>query len=110
MKKINESFMCLWCGKEIPPASKTCRNHCPYCFVSQHVDWAIPWDRVAKDTCWGRMYPVEYEIKNGVTKIHFICEKCQKSHRNKSSSDDKLSDIDKYIWDYKKYFWLNIPW
>ncbi|MBQ2600698.1 RNHCP domain-containing protein [bacterium] len=38
MKKINESFTCINCKKEIPLAAKTCRNHCPYCFTSLHVD------------------------------------------------------------------------
>lgn len=42
MKKINEAFVCLECGKKVPLADKTCRNHCPYCFVSQHVDADIP--------------------------------------------------------------------
>ncbi|MBR7037477.1 RNHCP domain-containing protein [bacterium] len=42
MKKINESFRCVNCGQEIPLAPKTCRNHCPYCFTSLHVDGNIP--------------------------------------------------------------------
>ncbi|MBO7505538.1 RNHCP domain-containing protein [bacterium] len=45
MKKINESFICVNCGREVPLASKTCRNHCPYCFASLHVDGEIPGDR-----------------------------------------------------------------
>ncbi|NCQ81548.1 RNHCP domain-containing protein [bacterium] len=24
------------------PAQKTCRNHCPHCFVSLHVDGDVP--------------------------------------------------------------------
>lgn len=42
MKKINETFACLGCKKIVPLAQKTCRNHCPFCFTSQHVDGAIP--------------------------------------------------------------------
>ncbi|MEI7918757.1 MAG: RNHCP domain-containing protein [bacterium] len=42
MKKINESFTCIHCGKQISQAAKTCRNHCPFCFVSRHVDGDIP--------------------------------------------------------------------
>ena len=45
MKKINETFVCLECGKSVPTAEKTCRNHCPFCFASQHVDGDIPGDR-----------------------------------------------------------------
>ncbi|MBQ5945300.1 RNHCP domain-containing protein [bacterium] len=26
----------------MPLAAKTCRNHCPYCFASLHVDGDIP--------------------------------------------------------------------
>ena len=51
MKKINESFICIGCKKEIPQAAKTCRNHCPYCFTSQHVDGLIPGDRAAQESC-----------------------------------------------------------
>ena len=63
MKKINESFICINCKKVISQASKTCRNHCPYCFVSLHVDGDIPGDRAT--ACHGKMYPTAYEIKNG---------------------------------------------
>lgn len=45
MKKINETFHCLECGKLVPLAERTCRNHCPYCFASRHVDGDIPGDR-----------------------------------------------------------------
>lgn len=47
MKKINEDFECVACGKIINKADKTCRNHCPYCFVSLHVDGEIPGDRAS---------------------------------------------------------------
>ena len=42
MKKINEPFVCIQCGKTVPLAKKTCRNHCPFCFTSLHVDGEIP--------------------------------------------------------------------
>jgi DNA-directed RNA polymerase subunit RPC12/RpoP len=94
MKKINESFTCVWCGEVVPIASKTCRNHCPYCFTSLHVDGDIPWDRAS--LCHGIMRPINYEIRNWEMKILFKCEKCWKLHRNKRASDDdieKLLDI-----------------
>ena len=100
MKKINETFICLGCGKQILPAQKTCRNHCPYCFTSQHVDGDIPWDRKALESCGGPMYPRQYEIKNGMTKILFQCAKCWKKHWNKASDDDERGELDIYI---KKY-------
>ncbi|MBP6085829.1 hypothetical protein KA478_01275 [Patescibacteria group bacterium] len=43
------------------------------------------------------MYPFEYEIKNGMTKIHFRCVKCAKEHWNKASDDDMLGELDSSI-------------
>lgn len=99
MKKINESFVCINCKKEIPLAHKTCRNHCPHCFVSLHVDWNVPWDR--NTHCHGKMYPKEYFIANWVVKILFECEKCHKQHRNKRAIDDQVEDLDQFIKLYK---------
>lgn len=104
MKKINETFICLECGKQVPLAIRTCRNHCPYCFASQHVDWEIPWDRAAKEICGGAMYPTLYEIKNWATKIYFACTVCGKKHWNKASQDDNLGELDVFIEKYKKKF------
>lgn len=100
MKKINESFACIHCKKSIPEATKTCRNHCPYCFVSLHVDWDIPWDRATD--CGGKMYPTSYEIKNGWMKILFVCQTCGKTHRNKRADDDEVMELDRYIKEYKE--------
>ena len=102
MKKINESFICINCGEEIPTAVKTCRNHCPYCFVSLHVDGNIPWDR--SSTCKWIMYPVEYQIKNSDYKILVDCSKCGKKHRNKRAEDDEITKLPELIKIYEKYF------
>lgn len=91
MKKINESFICVWCGRQVPIASKTCRNHCPYCFTSLHVDGDIPWDRASE--CHGIMRPINYEIRNWTMKILFQCEKCGKLHRNKRAVDDDIERL-----------------
>lgn len=95
MKKINDTFICVWCGKEVPPAKKTCRNHCPWCFLSLHVDDKIPGDRAS--TCEWLMIPKEYLIANGVTKIHFQCVVCGAQHWNKLADDDHVADINKRI-------------
>ena len=100
MKKINESFECINCWKLISPAKWTCRNHCPYCFVSLHLDDKIPWDR--KSDCWWKMYPIEYEIKNWWIKITFKCEKCGHIHKNKASDDDDLVKLDELVKKYKE--------
>lgn len=102
MKKINESFSCIACGKEISQAAKTCRNHCPHCFVSLHVDGEIPGDRATN--CKWMMYPTAYEIKNGQLKICFECKKCGKIHRNKRADDDEVIQLDEYIKKYREFF------
>ena len=102
MKKINESFTCINCGKEIPLASKTCRNHCPFCFVSLHVDGDIPGDRSSE--CKWIMYPVEYMIKNSDYKILFVCSKCGKKHWNKRATDDIIENLPELINSYNQYF------
>ncbi len=95
MKKINEEFVCIGCGKHVVQASKTCRNHCPYCFVSLHVDGEVPGDRASD--CHGRMYPIDYQIKHGELKILFSCEKCGKQHRNKKAADDDIDGLLTYV-------------
>lgn len=102
MKKINETFVCLECGNQVGLAPKTCRNHCPRCFTSLHVDWQIPWDR--SSSCHGKMYPKEYFISNWEIKILFQCVKCWKTHCNKTSADDNLPSLDELIYKYKKFF------
>ena len=102
MKKINETFTCIWCKKNIPTASKTCRNHCPHCFTSLHVDGDTPWDRAT--TCHGKMYPTSYEMKNGDRRILFQCSLCAKQHRNKRAQDDEIESLPAYIKTYQNYF------
>ncbi len=101
MRKINESFKCVNCWKIIPPARKTCRDHCPYCFVSIHLDKDIPGDR--KSDCKWLMYPIFYEISNSQIKITFKCSKCGALHRNKAAEDDDIWNLDFFI---NKYKWL----
>ena len=100
MKKINESFVCIYCGKSIPPAKSTCRNHCPFCFVSLHVDHEIPGDRLSE--CKSKMYPIEYLLSNWKIKILFECEKCKSTHWNKAAVDDDIWNLDRCIYEFKK--------
>ena len=92
MITINETFVCIWCGKQVPLATKTCRNHCPYCFTSLHVDWDVPGDR--STDCHGVMQPVEFIFKmSGGSKILFRCAMCGKEHWNKVAEDDQLENL-----------------
>lgn len=95
MKKINEWFDCLGCWAVIMPAEQTCRNHCPECFMSLHVDWETPWDRIWD--CQWIMIPERYERANWIIKIHFVCTDCWKEHNNKAASDDEIWNLDAQI-------------
>ena len=99
MKKINETFNCINCWESIPMAIKTCRNHCPHCFTSLHVDGDIPGDR--NTACHGKMFPTQYYLANWTMKILFECETCHKKHQNKRAEDDEVANLDELIKKYK---------
>ncbi len=90
--KINESFTCLHCGSAVPPAKKTCRNHCPSCLHSRHVD-IFPGDRA--HSCQGLLKPIAYELhsKKGLM-LHFRCERCQARNRTIALLDDPYAADD----------------
>lgn len=102
MKTINETFTCLNCGQQVPKAEKTCRNHCPFCFASRHVDGEIPGDR--SSSCQGAMYPISYELKNSEVRILFSCTQCGKEHRNKRATDDQVENLPALIQKYQAHF------
>lgn len=84
---INESFTCEYCHKEILPLKEGgCRNHCPFCLSSKHVD-IMPGDRA--NSCHGQLKAIGYEPnpKKGLVLI-FKCGKCSAITRNKSAADD----------------------
>lgn len=92
MKKINESFFCIWCGRDVWPAEKTCRNHCPHCFISLHVDGEVPGERATD--CHGIMKPVELDFKmSGWSRLLFRCLRCGKEHWNKAAEDDMMENL-----------------
>ncbi len=78
--KRNEAFTCANCGLAVPPAGRTCRNHCPECLYSQHVD-IYPGDRA--NPCGGLMQPIGYENTNhkGLM-IMYRCTTCGHQARN----------------------------
>lgn len=84
---INESFTCAFCGREVHPLKiGGCRNHCPYCLSSVHVD-LLPGDR--SNPCKGRLEATGYETnpKKGLVLI-FTCVKCGKITKNKAATED----------------------
>lgn len=89
--EIDEPFICENCGKEVGPLNYSCRNHCPYCLYSKHVD-INPGDR--EETCHGMLEPIGIEITNkkGYVIIH-KCKKCGKIRKNKAATDDNMDLI-----------------
>jgi hypothetical protein len=85
--KINESFACLHCGHAVPLSSSTCRDHCPRCLHSLHVD-ENPGDRAAG--CGGPLVPRAYsQHKKKGYMIHYECGRCGKSKVNRFLDHDE---------------------
>lgn len=89
--KIDEEFICENCGRQVEKLGYTCRNHCPHCLHSKHVD-VNPGDRA--EECHGILEPVSLEIdsKKGNV-IIFKCKKCGKIRKNKAAEDDNMDLI-----------------
>ena len=89
--EIDEEFVCENCGKKVPKLGYSCRDHCPYCLYSKHVD-INPGDRA--ETCQGELEPVSLEIssKKGYV-IIFKCKKCGMIRKNKAAKDDNMDLI-----------------
>jgi len=85
----NEGFLCEQCGVEVRPlANGSCRNHCPQCLWSKHVD-VVPGDRAAE--CGGLMEPiaVEPDARRGWMIVH-RCTRCGAVRRNKAALSDPV--------------------
>ena len=83
----NEAFVCEHCGEEVRPlANGSCRNHCPRCLWSKHVD-EVPGDRGS--LCGGMMRPVDVQqdSRRGWMIVH-RCERCGTVRRNRAALDD----------------------
>jgi hypothetical protein len=88
MISVNEGFKCANCKRVVEPGEGgICRNHCPYCLFSLHVDLDVPGDRA--NECGGLMAPtgVELNKKKGPRLIH-VCKVCGHKSVNRMSSDD----------------------
>ena len=81
----NESFVCEHCGKVVKKASKTARDHCPFCLYSKHVD-ILPGDRA--NPCLGSLEPIGIEKFKQTYKIIYRCRTCGQVHKNIACTDD----------------------
>ncbi len=89
---INEGFICQHCGRQNPPASHTCRNHCRECLYSLHVDQDVPGDRASN--CHNQMEAVglDQNSKKGFIILH-KCLKCGYENRNFQAEDDNFDAL-----------------
>jgi len=89
--EMDEEFICENCHKKVSKLGYSCRNHCPYCLHSKHVD-KNPGDR--QEECHGILEPVSLEIdgKKGYV-IIFRCKKCGAIRKNKMAKDDDMDLI-----------------
>ncbi len=84
---INEHFTCENCHREVPKASKGCRNHCPFCLHSKHLD-VNPGDRASH--CQGTLKPMGYFLRKKMEiYLQFQCTKCHMVRVNKANQDDR---------------------
>ncbi len=88
MIAANEGFKCGNCRRFVEPAQKgICRNHCPYCLYSLHVDDQVPGDRASQ--CRSLMVPVSIENhKKKGTRILHMCKACAHRGFNRIAPDD----------------------
>ncbi len=83
----NTGFICENCGASVPPlAQGSCRNHCPECLHSKHVD-IYPGDRA--NGCGGLLEPVSatLDARRGYMIVH-RCQRCGEIRRNRAAPDD----------------------
>lgn len=91
--KINEPFTCECCGQKVPVhLTGGCRNHCPFCLYSKHVDSEVPGDRA--EACGGPMIPIfaESDPRKEVILTH-QCQTCTTLSRNRIAPDDNWDKI-----------------
>lgn len=97
--EIDEAFVCENCGKQVTELGYSCRNHCPYCLYSKHID-INPGDR--QEECHGLLEPIQVELdsKKGYV-IIYRCKKCGAIRKNKAAKDDDMDLIIKLTANHK---------
>jgi hypothetical protein len=95
-RKENTGFTCDNCDSEVLPLTNgSCRNHCPFCLYSKHMD-IRPGDR--REMCGGMMKPVRlvYKPGKGYQIIH-KCLKCGSERKNRiaeySIQPDEIEEL-----------------
>jgi DNA-directed RNA polymerase subunit RPC12/RpoP len=86
----NEGFICVKCGREVPPHPSSSRDHCHHCLTSLHVD-VNPGDRM--NECGGILEPIGLQAKSGKTQIVYRCRNCHAQVFNLVAPDDNAELI-----------------
>ncbi|MBI4835964.1 MAG: RNHCP domain-containing protein [Candidatus Abawacabacteria bacterium] len=89
MTHRDEAFVCQNCHNPVAKrGGGYCRNHCPICLHSLHVDLQVPGDR--QSTCQGIMVPVDviYNTHKTVFQIIHQCQTCKYKHAVSIAKDD----------------------
>jgi DNA-directed RNA polymerase subunit RPC12/RpoP len=87
---IDEEFVCVVCGADVPALGYTARNHCKNCLYSLHLD-VNPGDRQSE--CGGILSPVGIEQAQKGLKILYKCDKCGEIRRNIVADDDSYTAV-----------------
>ena len=86
--ELDEAFICEKCGFKVDRLGYSCRDHCPNCLYSKHVD-KNPGDR--KNKCRGLLKPIGMEKYKDTYTIIYQCEKCNTIHKNIMAKDDNMN-------------------
>jgi tRNA(Ile)-lysidine synthase len=84
--RMDEAFLCLTCGADVPLGGARVRDHCPFCLHSLHVD-RVPGDRSVD--CHGALVPAALEQVAGESVIQYICDRCGHRHRCRAHPTDE---------------------
>lgn len=90
-KTENSGFCCQYCGCQVSPLTNgSCRNHCPDCLHSRHVD-VDPGDR--RSDCGGLMEPIRVIWKSGKGwQVVHRCQACGHTRPNRIAMDGRQPD------------------
>ncbi len=105
----DEEFECQNCHLMVPRrGGGYCRNHCPFCLYSYHVDLHLPGDR--KCTCASLMKPVDmiYNSQKQTYQIIHECLKCHYRHPVTVAKDDNKDLIYKLTADFAQQKMMEI--
>ncbi len=88
----NQGFTCQVCQTEVAPLETGCRNHCPRCLSSLHLD-EFPGDRQSSCKAVMRATGYYFHKKKGLM-LRFTCSQCGEQKVNKAALDDPKGSDD----------------